>query len=212
MPKKEVPLNALARYLPPGTYDDVLAYLVHYKVHLTVARRRDTILGDYRHKIDTRTHRISVNGNLNPFAFLVTLLHELAHLVTFEQYGNRVRAHGKEWKGVYGNILARFVEKKVFPADIEAELKDSLSNPGASACAEEGLQRILRRYDHKVDGILLLEQLPEGADFGLSSGRRFRKGKLRRTRYECKEVATGKLYLFSGLHEVIDLRDIFPRG
>ncbi|HZH96128.1 MAG TPA: hypothetical protein VEY06_09600, partial [Flavisolibacter sp.] len=92
MSKKEAPISALQQYLPPDTYEAVLHYIRHYRVHLTVARERKSILGDYRHRHGTRTHRISVNGNLNPYAFLVTLLHELAHLLTFEKWGHKVSA------------------------------------------------------------------------------------------------------------------------
>ena len=88
MPKQEAPLHHLQNYLPPGTYDAVAEYLHRYKVHLTVARERKSILGDYRHSTHHVNHRISVNGNLNAYSFLITLLHELAHLLTFEQYKN----------------------------------------------------------------------------------------------------------------------------
>ncbi len=203
MPKKEVPLIKLADYLPEGTYEPVLHYLNFYKVHLTIAKSRDSILGDYRHQIDTKNHRISVNGNLNKFAFLVTLLHELAHLLTYEKFGRRTQAHGREWKNIYGKILAQFIEKKVFPDDIEKELQRTLNNPGASTCAEVGLQRILYQYDEKKNGHFLVEQIPDGKTFRISDGREFIKGPKRRTRYVCKEISTGKSFLFSGVYEVV---------
>src|ERR1700694_32960 len=106
MAKQEAPLARLQDYLPPNTYEAVLDYLQQYQVHLTVARERKSILGDYRHRLRDKNHRISVNGNLNKYAFLITLLHELAHLLTFEKYGNRVAAHGKEWKLLFGQLLA----------------------------------------------------------------------------------------------------------
>src|SRR5215211_6850240 len=111
MPKKEAHISQLQSFLPPDTYDAVLGYLHYYHVHLTVARERKSILGDYRHRIHGKNHRISVNGNLNKYAFLITLLHELAHLLTFEKFGNRVAAHGKEWKHVLGQLLATFMQK-----------------------------------------------------------------------------------------------------
>src|SRR5688572_13089651 len=115
MPSKEAPLNTLQTYLPAATYEPVMQYLQQYQVHLTVARERKSILGDYRHRTHGQTHRISVNGNLNPYSFLITLLHELAHLVTFEQFGNSVISHGREWKAVYTGMLAQFMQHKVFP-------------------------------------------------------------------------------------------------
>src|SRR3954468_14514716 len=145
MSKVEQPMQALAAFLPENTYPYVVEYLHRYKVHLTVAKARSSVLGDYRNAYKDKHHRITVNGNLNKYAFLITLLHELAHLLTFEQYGHRVNAHGKEWKKIYGLLLADFITKKIFPADIEYELKHSLSNPAASSCAEEGLMRILRK-------------------------------------------------------------------
>ena len=136
MSKKEAPLNSLQSFLPPHTYEPVVAYLQQYKVHLTVARERKSILGDYRHRTAHKAHRISVNGNLNTYAFLLTLLHELAHLLTFERFGNNVLAHGREWKTIFGQLLAQFLQHHVFPADIEKALIQSISNPAASSCAD----------------------------------------------------------------------------
>ena len=202
MPKKEVPLQELAAYLPPNTFEPVIAYLNFYKVHLTIAKSRNSVLGDYRHSINTKHHRISVNGNLNKYAFLITLLHELAHLITFEKYGNRVLAHGREWKLMYSQILAQFIEKKVFPADIEQELLRTLKNPGASTCSEESLQRILYKYDTRKEGYALVEDLAEGAFFCLKDGRIFQKGAKRTKRFRCIEIKTNKIYLFSPVYEV----------
>ncbi|MGZ8553240.1 MAG: SprT-like domain-containing protein [Chitinophagaceae bacterium] len=202
MPKKEVPITQLQDYLPPGTYEAVLDYLRQYKVHLTVARERKSILGDYRHSTHHTNHRISVNGNLNKYSFLITLLHELAHLLTFEQFGNKVLAHGREWKTLYAKMLAQFLLHKVFPADIEAELIRSLQNPAASTCAEDGLLRILRKYDSKESHHRLVEEISLNELFRTSDGRVFKKGEKLRKRYKCVEVNTGKLYLFSPVYEV----------
>lgn len=202
MPKKEVPVSHLQHFLPPGTGDAVLAYLHQYKVHLTVARERKSILGDYRHRTHHTNHRISVNGNLNKYAFLVTLLHEIAHLLTFEQYGRSVQAHGREWKMIFSGLLKQFVEGKIFPPDIEYELLQSLHNPAASSCAEEGLLRVLRKYDERKESHLLVEELPAGSNFRLKDGRVFRKGEKLRKRFKCTEVATAKVYLFSPVYEV----------
>ena len=202
MPKKEVPIGQLQDYLPPGTYDAVLSYLRQYKVHLTVARERKSILGDYRHRTHQDNHRISVNGNLNTYCFLITLLHELAHLLTFEQFGNKVLAHGREWKTTYAKMLAQFLQHKIFPADIEAELLQSLQNPAASTCAEDGLLRVLRKYDAKESHHRLVEEIALNGLFRLNDGRVFKKGEKLRKRYRCVEVRTGKVYLFSPVYEV----------
>jgi SprT protein len=202
MSKKEAPLNSLETYLPPDTYPAVLAYLHQYKVHLTVARERKSILGDYRHRTAHHNHRISVNGNLNSYSFLITLLHELAHLFTFEQYGNRVQSHGQEWKAIFGQLLAQFIQHRVFPDDIQQALIRSIANPTASSCADEVLLRTLRRYDAKKSTAILVEDVPLHALFKTHDGKIFQKGEKRRKRFQCVEVKTGKLYLFSPVYEV----------
>ncbi|HUQ96384.1 MAG TPA: SprT-like domain-containing protein, partial [Chitinophagaceae bacterium] len=160
MPKKEAPISTLENFLPPQTLPAVLHYLQLYNVHLTIARERRSILGDYRHRTLQQAHRISVNGNLNPYAFLITLLHELAHLLTFEKWGNKVLSHGPEWKQLFGQLLAQFVQQKIFPADIEKALLNSISNPAASSCADMGLLKTLRAYDSKKTTGKLVEELP----------------------------------------------------
>ena len=207
MSKKQAPISALQAYLPPGTYEAVLHYLQHYNVHLTVARERKSILGDYRHRHGAQTHRISVNGNLNQYAFLVTLLHELAHLLTFEKWGNTVAAHGREWKTIFGQLLAQFIQHQVFPDDIRDTLLQSLHNPAASSCADEALLRVLRKYDKKNGHTLFVEEVPDGSLFQTHDGRVFRKGDRIRKRFRCQEVATQRLYLFSPVYEVELLAD-----
>jgi hypothetical protein len=202
MPKKQAPISTLDQFLPPGAYDMVVRYLHQYKVHLTITRERATLLGDYRHATDFHQHRISVNGNLNPYAFLITLLHELAHLLTFEQYGNRVAAHGREWKRQFTLLLHYFLEARHFPDDISQGLKLSLHNPAASSCADDHLIRILRKYDTRKDGIYLVEELPPESLFRIRGGRIFRKGEQVRKRIKCEELASGKTYLFSPVYEV----------
>src|SRR5688572_491222 len=202
MPRKEAPINQLQSYLPPDTYNAVLQYLHQYKVHLTVARERKSILGDYRHRTHGKTHRISVNGNLNSYSFLITLLHELAHLLTFEQYGNRVQSHGKEWKYIFGQLLHQFIQQRIFPSNIEMALMQSLQNPAASSCADDVLLRVLKSYDKKTENTVFVESLPMGALFKTHDGKVFRKGEKMRKRFKCEEVATKRLYLFSPVYEV----------
>jgi SprT protein len=202
MPAGESPLEELAGFLPPGTYERVADHIIRHRVHLTVKRARASVLGDYRHSGPGRNHRISVNGNLNPYAFLITLLHELAHLFTFERYGNRVAPHGREWKSVYAAILADFISQGVFPEDIRQALSRTLENPAASTCADDSLMRVLRRYDTGDAGTRLVEDLQPGERFRIRGGRVFVRGDRVRKRIRCTEEATGRIYLFSPIYEV----------
>lgn len=202
MAKQEAPIDQLQNFLPPNTYDAVMHYLQQYQVHLTVAKERKTILGDYRHRTTGKNHRISVNGNLNQYAFLITLIHELAHLLQFEQYGNKVFAHGREWKTIFGQLLARFIQSNVFPDDIQTALQLSLENASASSCADDVLLRVLKKYDPKDPNLKMVEELPDQTFFKTRDGRIFQKGERLRKRYKCVEVKTKKLYLFSPVYEV----------
>lgn len=202
MPKKEVSFSVLEEYIPPASLPAVLHYIRLYKVQLTITKKRKTILGDYRHTTGIKNHRISVNGNLNPYAFLITLIHELAHLVTFDRHGNRVDAHGKEWKKIYRHLLLEFIHGEIFPVDIIQALERSLHDLPASSCADDVLMRVLRKYDQHGDALQFVEQLEEGHLFEIDGGRIFKKGKKLRKRFQCVEIKTGKLYLFSPIHTV----------
>ena len=202
MPKEIAPLQRLQEFIPDGCLEDVLFFLHEFKVQLTIKRARASVLGDYRFAHSGLPHRISVNGNLNKYSFLITLLHELAHLLAFEHHGKRISPHGKEWKQTFSNILAGFVQKKIFPEDIQAALQKALTNPAASTCGDEQLLRVLHLYDQKKPGVCLVEDIPIEGLFKIKNGQVYRKGPKLRTRHKCQEVDSGKWYLFSGLYEV----------
>ena len=202
MPKQEAPLQYLQKFIPEAASSLALQYLHHHKVHLTITRERKTILGDYRHATFYKTHRISINGNLNKYSFLITLIHELAHLVTFMQFGNKVQSHGKEWKNLYAILLKSFIVLDIFPHDIHQALQQSMHNLPASSCADEVLMRVLKRYDKLQNGLVMIEQIQDGKLFEIDKGKIFKKGKKLRKRYQCIEVNTGKVYLFSPVYEV----------
>ncbi|HLX92207.1 MAG TPA: hypothetical protein VKR32_11015, partial [Puia sp.] len=126
----------------------------------------------------------------------------LAHLITFVQHGNGVLSHGKEWKLIYRKILEDFLHQHIFPADVLSALKKNLHDLPASSCSDEHLMRVLRKYDKAETQSLFVEQIAEGALFRMDDGSVFRKGKKLRTRFQCTEVSTGKIYLFSAIYEV----------
>ena len=72
------PVAALFARLPAGTATHVAELLGRLPVRLRIARPRRTKLGDHRPPGRGWTmHRISINDDLNPYAFLTTLLHEM---------------------------------------------------------------------------------------------------------------------------------------
>jgi SprT protein len=208
MPKEKVPLNTLRAYLPPNAFDPVEALLQKHRVQLTVTKNRATILGDYRPANGIQGHRISVNGGLNPFAFLITLLHELAHLNTFLEYGHRIAPHGPEWKRQFGNLLNEYIKSNLFPSDIRVALEKTLKNPAASSCGDLELMRVLDRYSPAKPDLKRIEELESGSRFQIKGGRTFIRGEKRRTRYLCEEVGVGKQYLFPAIYAVRVILDV----
>lgn len=213
MAKEAHPLEALRHYLPAGSFEAVLRYLDQYQVQLTITRKRRTVLGDYRL---ARTasgklqHQISVNGDLNPYAFLVTLLHELAHLVVTISHHRSVEPHGREWQLAYQKILVEFLQLKVFPASLERVIQVSAQRPSASSCADLDLYRALRAYDAQSEAAgspVMLETLSPGTEFLVEGGRRFRLIQRVRKRYRCDEIPSGRTYLFSPVYLVWPLHD-----
>ena len=202
MALKDHPLDAIRQFLPPGSFEDVVELMHRYPLHLKIKRERKSVVGDYRPGKPGHRHTISVNGNLNQFHFLITLLHELAHLLVWVDYNDQIKPHGKEWKQRFASLLHSFLKKGVFPEDIERAIHRSLHNPSASTCSDPELFKILHQYD-KNPGRLLVEQVGIGGVFTLHDARTFRILSKRRTRYECEEIRSGKKFLFPAIFEVL---------
>lgn len=191
--------EGLSKFLPQGAVDLVSPFLEKHKVHLTVTANRVSKHGDYRPPIKYPTHRITVNGTLNPYAFLITLVHEMAHLEVWQERKTLKEAHGVLWKNTFVKMMIPFLENGIFPADIQAVLLQHLRNPKASSGSDKRLVEVLRRYDKRQ--ILTLNDIPDNALFALN-GRIFRKEKKLRTYYLCQCVASRRKYRVSGLAEV----------
>lgn len=201
-------LEILERYVPESTAQLVYQWIQDYKIRLKITRARRSKLGDYRPPISGGLHQISVNHDLNKFAFLITLTHELAHLITWEQHKHNVAPHGQEWKNAFSTLLIDFIGKGVFPSDIEEALLKYIENPKASSCTDQNLYKVLRRYDAAPS--IHLDEISAGSIFALSNGEIYRKGAKRRTRFLCQHIASKKLYYVSGIAEVKVLNQALP--
>ena len=202
MRKHESPLSELARFLPPGTFAEVAPYFSTYTIHLRLTSHRRSLHGDYRPPSRQHPyHRISVNATLNPYSFLITLLHELAHLTTVVRHGAKAAPHGPEWKLEFKKVLQPFTGRSLFPPDVERALQAYLQNPAASTCTDPGLYKALTRYDREGEGTTHAEEIPVGGFFELG-GRIFRKIANLRSRSRCEDLATGRIYFVQGVAPV----------
>ena len=198
MTEKEI----LAQYIPETAVEPVYNSIVAHKIHFKITRSRKTKLGDYRPPIRHPYHRITINHDLNQYSFLITYIHELAHLLVYEQYKNRVAPHGKEWKQIYKDLMKEFLMLDIFPKDIETVLEKSIQNSKASSTSDLKLSRILQQYDKSNDHTHV-EELADEAIFETQNGRQFKKGERVRTRYKCQNLQNKRTYLFHPLTPVI---------
>ncbi len=195
----------LFKYIPENAQEELILLFQKYPVRLKVSKPRKTLLGTYR-KNKKGQDEISINGDLNSFAFLITLLHEYAHLIAFQRHGFRISPHGKQWQKTFAEVLHPFLNNGSFPENITTYLQSKGNNLTASQCTDFHLYGLLKAYDEKEDDdAVLLKTLNIGDQFILSNGLRFEKVKINRTRAVCKKVEGinhSALYTISLLAEV----------
>ena len=185
----------LGKHLPPAALPPTLELLaLAPELRLTVSRPRKTKLGDYRppRPHSGGAHHITINSDLNRYAFLVTLLHEIAHYHTFVRHGN-VPAHGIAWKNQFRALLQPFLTPEMFPSDVLLALQKYAKNIKASSCTDQNLLRSLNAHNPKSElgsHLKTVESLPENALFMAQNGKIYVKKEKIRTRFLCIEQKT----------------------
>jgi hypothetical protein len=151
-------------------------------------------------------HRISVNGTLNPYEFLITLTHEIAHMHVWEKFGRKVSPHGKAWKSQYAAMMASLLQKGIFPVEMEALVRKQVTHPRANSHGHSELVRHLQANNPEHTGVFL-EDLPTGALFSLPGGRKFRKQEKLRKWYRCISLDNKRVYRISPVVMVIPIEN-----
>jgi hypothetical protein len=196
-------LRLFHRHLPASAIPYCLQLWEESPFHFFVKKPRNTKLGDFRYHSGQSIQTITLNVDLNPYQFLLTLIHEIAHLRTFAQHGTSHAPHGSEWKGLFKRLLEPVLTESTFPRDILVPLKLHMRNPSASSARDLFLMKEMSKYDvrsPKGETLFLADLAPQ-THFELA-GRKFKKGLTRRTRILCEELGTGKKYLVSRLARV----------
>jgi hypothetical protein len=193
--------ETLSKYLPEHAVKPVFELIVANEVHLKIVNERVTRHGDYRKGLSGK-HEITVNANLNKYRFLITLVHEIAHLAAFEKYGRTIKPHGNEWKLTFQQLMLSFIRPEIFPHSVLPLIANHFRNPTASSDTDARLAYALNQFDERKPDIHFVHEVPSGSLFRIKNGRIFQKKGLRVKRYECLEVKTGKLYLFNANAEV----------
>lgn len=192
--------ETLARYIPEHAVKPVFELIVANQVHLKIVNERQTRHGDYRRGLSGK-HEITVNASLNKYRFLITLIHEISHLVAFEKFGRNIKPHGNEWKFTFQRMMVPFIRPEIFPGHLLPLLARHFKNPTASSDTDTTLSLALKQYDAGNDKNYVFE-IPYGSAFRIKNGKIFKKLAVRTKRFECIEISSGKTYLFNPNAEV----------
>lgn len=189
--------HPLFGYLPDYSIYYVDSLVKKFNVHFKVVAPRSTKLGDCRFPRKKKEKIIiTLNQDLNPFQFLVTSLHELAHALTFIEFKHKVRPHGKEWKLNFSNILMDLINQQVIP-DKEREILLSIAkSPKSTSFGNVELQQFV-----KEGNTIFLRDIADGSIFNFKN-RDFRKIKLLRSYVLCSCTSSHRQYKIHGLAEI----------
>lgn len=187
-------LNILTTHIPASAVEYCFGLWKASPFELKITRSRQTKVGDFTSRRTKAHPRITLNNDLNPYVFLMTYVHEVAHLRVYLALGNRVDPHGEEWRTVFTDLMIPLLWESVFPEEILHELRRHMISPKASSFADTQLTQAFRKYDKNTNHLSVLADIPEGSVFQFH-GRYFKKGKLRRTRVLCLEMQSKRRYL-----------------
>ncbi len=190
--------NEYQKYIPEEAIPIVQYLIEQHHFVLKIVNQRQTKHGDFRKLPDGR-FQITVNNNLNQYQFLLTLIHEIAHHVTYQKFG-RVQPHGNQWKTIFQHLMLPFLQPEIYPNHILPLLANYLKKPRASTDADVRLSLAMKEYS-KETGKNYIFEVPNGSLF-LFKNLVYKRGNRRRTRIECLNAKNGRIYLFNQNVEV----------
>ena len=193
--------NEVLNYIPKTSIFLVENLINEEDLIIKVVKARKTKHGDFRRLIDG-SNQITINHISNPFRFLITLIHELAHFRVNQNLKKRIKPHGIEWKKTFQLMMLPLLNNVIFPDEILSRLAHYLKNPSATTDSNINLVISLSKYDLQENDNMFLLDIPNEDLFQHNEKKIYKKiGKLRK-RYICKEIATSKRYLFSPVARV----------
>ena len=191
----------LLELIPEASHELVKPLIFEKNLNIKIVKVRKTKHGDFK-KSRNGSNQITLNHINNKYRFLITLIHELAHFKVYKNIKKRVNPHGIQWKNTYKLMMLPFLNNKIFPNDILSKLATHIKNPSASTDSDINLVVALNKYDYFNDNMIFLNDLSENYLFEYDHERIFLVQRKLRKRYICKELSTGKEYLFSPVARV----------
>ena len=182
--------------IPEASHELVKPLIFEKHLNIKIVKVRKTKHGDFK-KLRNGSNQITLNHINNKYRFLITLIHELAHFKVYKNIKKRVNPHGVDWKNTYKLLMLPFLNNKIFPNDILSKLATHIKNPSASTDSDTNLVVALNKYDYFNDNKIFLNDLSEDCLFEYDQGKVFLVKRKLRKRYICKELSSGREYLFS---------------
>ena len=197
--------NILAEYLPEESVDSILTLIHDHQINLNIKKSRATKLGDFREPTQGNPARLSINSDLNSYAFLITLVHEIAHYLVWENYKNyrSLQPHGIEWKRTFQGLMNPYLTAEIFPDKLLIILQKHMQNPKASSSSDVKLTQAIKEYDEGEKQTILAD-LAIGDSF-LFRDKQFQIIKKNRSRFLCTEKISQSQYLIHSLAEISPL-------
>jgi hypothetical protein len=192
-------MDNFENHIPKASIPLIKKWIKELNILVKIKKSRNTKLGDFTVN-KKEEYLISINKDLNKYAFLITLTHEIAHAFVWEKHKRKVAPHGIEWKITFKEMMLNFLNTDIFPDDLLRSLSKHIKNPKASTVNDYNLSDMLRKYDSNKQ--LILSEIPDGSVFSTLSGRQFVKLNKLRKRYKCKATDSNKIYLFNPLAAV----------
>jgi hypothetical protein len=187
----------LKNYIPSEASPILTKWINELSIDIRFVNPRKTKLGDYRFR--NNQHFITINNNLNKYASLITLTHEIAHAFSFAEFGNTIKPHGSQWKENFKKLMLNFFDYNIFPDDVLPVLSRYLINPSASTTNDEFLSLILRKYDSEV--FLTISEINDGDPF-MYLGKNYIKHQKMRKRIKCLNLDNNRIYLFNPITQI----------
>ena len=187
----------LQKYLPENTLPFLKTWFGAHYIHIKITKGRNSKLGDYR-KMPDKSHQITINSTLQPQLFFFVLTHELAHLLAFENFGNRISPHGSEWKNTFRTMLLESIS--VYSEDLKPIIINFSKSPKANFMSSPDLVKYFHIENYE-DESSYIEDLETDTRFIYRKETYIIEGK-RKKNYICLNLDNGKRYIFKPLSRV----------
>lgn len=190
-------ITNLEKYLPENTLPFLKTWFGEHYIHIKITKARNSKLGDYR-KMPDKSHQITINSTLQPQLFFFVLTHELAHLLAFENFGNRISPHGSEWKNTFRTMLLESIS--VYSENLKPIILKFSKSPKANFMSSPDLVKYFHIENYE-DETSYIEDLETEDRFIYRKQTYIIEGK-RKKNYICLNLDNGKRYIFKPLARV----------